>query len=489
MEKPRSGPRWLYAPLFAFILFPQLSPSSAAKEFTVRQVTNFFNLDLDEQVTPVGILGDDLLFYGYDNNVGGYYRTNGTVVTPIANPPAAAEPLGNVAHLGEELFFTARGENGRELFALSTSGVREVADLNAGPVDTPIADIHVINGQLVFGAGTPTLGKLHHSNGFEVERFPEPTPPNANGAIQVGGRLLMRGAKVYWTDGLTTGSFDTPQVAPFLDIVKAGDVGYFATVSGQVYRTDGLTATQIAQAPASIVSIFEMNGALHYAAYSRSPKTDLSFFRIDGDSATRLLDWTVPEGMNPTDSPFDKQPVLVAGDSAYFSYTHEGRYKLFKFDGQSFEVLSDRFLNSFFDDRVVEADGRVFINVPRDVVGTDLYEDVDGELVLRGPGLRHLTSFEGEILATSNITDLFNEVDAVWQLVGDQFEVLSDTPAHRTSFIEFNGKLYFGGQFVRQGRGSTTIQLYEIAAVPEPGALILTMVLACGLVCSRRMWI
>jgi hypothetical protein len=467
--------------------------SVGAKEFAIRQVTNFENPGSIAAPRPMGVLNGELIFSGNENRQEGIYRTDGTNVHRIDNPNNAESPSFEFAQIANEFLFSATGADGEELYATDGQLVRQIADIAPGSLDSMPFSFQLLNGQLLFHAITddPSTGiapiKFFHTDGTTIEQFPVGNNDSLYGSAILGNRLFFSSVQqLYSTDGQSVGPIPAPPLvidSSVFSIQSAGDSVYLIAGNGPergFYRTEGMNAELVATldslVPASrrMVSMFELGGSLHIAILDRSVD-ELIFFRTSGEPPIELERWPVPADAE-IDSPFTHQPIFSDGQAAYFTFGGNGGDELYEFNGNSFNQLtnSDGGSASY---RFLTAGDRVFVTIRSSGNVYSLFEVANGNLVPLGPGFESIVLFDGELFGASG-TNILSRT--LWRTKNGQLVPFGDVPVGSIRFVEYDGQLYFGGTNGFGGTGENTAQLYAIVPVPEPSSLTHLVV---GLLC------
>lgn len=488
--------------VFLFLFILRLPSESSGARFAVRQVTNFGDPRIGSAATPLGVVGDHLVFVAEENRIGGLYRTDGTTVQLIDE--AFVVSIAGSIQLDDELFFSAGSSNqGVELFATDGESIRQVADIVPGGFGSQPANFREVNGKLLFDAygmnstDGSAYRRLFHFDGNTVDELPVIKDPRTNFA-RIGNRLMFYGGDdkgnggLYTTDGQSLTKIDA---RPFTGDIKVLDdqaymIGGIGTEFG-LYRSDGTSIERIFpieyDAIGDIAGLFEFDGRMNLALFDR-PKDEMVFYREDGSSVTEILRQSVTNvdawlGYHRIgfDRSFPTNPVLNDGDRAYFAFRNDEEYGLYAYDGHSFELVLDS--NSSFQPRLTELNnGRLFVHDGSRISGSSLFEIVDGQEIRLGPDLRDLTIFEGEVLGFADEPRLNKRL---WQTVNGRLvpfgPIFGDEPrARNVQFIEFNGQLFF------RGADGSNAQLYAIVPVPEPASMILWLGATIGPLAFKR---
>ena len=299
-----------------------------AESFALRQVTHFAAPVSFSSATPLATLNDQLVFVANQGTESGLYRTDGTSVSLIANSVTAS--TGATAQLGNDLFFPATGPDGNELYATDGQTIREVADLNPGPLNSTPTNFQTLNGQLFFNAvvGDPAgpagsaRSNFFRTDGSTVSQFPVFGSLSTkqgyfgNNAAQLGDKWIFAGQQtlqgpwgIYSTDG-TSAKLITTQSANSIysptNLSRVGNevffIDYIGTQQG-IYSTDGQTAQSIATFQSFIPnqfgtpSLFTLNDTAFLLNENVSDRK-LEFFRFDGHTPVTALAWQLPTGVN-----------------------------------------------------------------------------------------------------------------------------------------------------------------------------------------------
>jgi ELWxxDGT repeat protein len=485
-----------------------LAKFSSGSEFAVLPVTHF-GPQIGRTAIPVATLGDQLIFAASENGQFGIYSTDGSDVRLVdGNVTVALTPPTAVGfswiEFENEIYFPGNGPDGTELYVTDGQAVRQVADIAQGSLSSSPRDFRLVNDGFVFEAADDSGNRqLFGTNGTMVKRLTIGINDTFTEPANVNNRLVFSGFPVgggtlhaYSTDWsslqriLTT---DGQSLAgPDFFTEYAGSVYFVAggLSTPGLYRTaDGLVAERVAEFDDfTFTNVAEGMFTLRDSVYIQVENIltrETVFYKSEGGVPSAVLTWQQPdEILGP--SAFEDQPLFVDEDRAYFSYRSAGfDTQLFAFDGSSFERV-DLPTEAYREFEFVELGERTFVNARGAFESLALYELIDGEFVHLGPGLDSMALFEGELFGINNWLPGLFEAATLLRTENGRLVPMGDvgprlTGTARPHFVEFNGQLYFSGTAGGQA------QLYAIAAVPEPGALILTMILACGLVCSRRM--
>ena len=169
-------------------------------------------------------LSGQLYFAGKGAAGTGLYRTNGTSVehvssvNPLGNPSSAFE---SYAQFDGNLFVSATGEVGRELYKITDGGVISiVSDLNPEGDSSP-RFLDIVNETLLFSASDGTGLKLYAYDGTKVELIEafnsDVVHLHRFGAVDAGlviGASVASGGQLFLTDGVTISPIDDGVTVP-----------------------------------------------------------------------------------------------------------------------------------------------------------------------------------------------------------------------------------------------------------------------------------
>ena len=94
------------------------------------------------------MLNEQLLFLATENGKQGLYSTDGTNSHLIDNSVKIL--TSESVSIGQRDIFPGPGPDGTELYATDGVSLREVADVNPGPLNSSPSSFRVLNGQLLF---------------------------------------------------------------------------------------------------------------------------------------------------------------------------------------------------------------------------------------------------------------------------------------------------------------------------------------------------
>jgi ELWxxDGT repeat protein len=406
-------------------------------------------------------LNGELFFTAFGANGGELYKTDGEHVVEVAdiNPVSATSRPRGFARLGQELYFRAVGPNGAELYKTNGTDVFEVADLFPGSESSDPQALARLGQEMVFVAKGPNGREPYRTDGITTVQLADLNPGPADSFFsglslpvfhEIGGRLVFSamgpsGEGFYSTDGTDVVELNVDPSPARDSFAKLGDHLLFAAVGPdgeELFKTDGRTVTQVAD-------IFPGpdNGS------SPGPFTELKgelyFSAQSPSSIERVLYKTdgntvqlVADLGNDT-SPGD---LRAFKDELYFTAVGPAGFDLYKTDGTNVVALD------------VNPNGDAFFGRPGppDLMHT-FYAEFKGHLFFRAIGPNGWDTF------STDGSNLFHyDIEAF-------------------NFTEFNGELFF------TGRGPNGLELYKFTVVPEPSAAVLVFMAALlGITGLRR---